>query len=85
MKEQERKEKERKKNALNLDDDVDYSIINDDQIEELERQRHEGVALVDLKKIRYRGKFHEKNLSTCPILPRFHASYGEPSEVGPNF
>jgi len=37
MKEQERKEKERKKNALNLDDDVDYSIINDDQIEELER------------------------------------------------
>jgi len=40
---------------------------------------------VDLKKIRYRGKFHEKNLSTCPILPRFHASYGEPSEVGPNF
>jgi hypothetical protein len=30
MKEQERKEKERKKNALNLDDDADYSIINDD-------------------------------------------------------
>ena len=64
------------------EEDKNYSIINDEKIEELDLQRHEGVALVDLKKIRYKGKFHDKNLSTCPVLPRFHATFGEPTEIG---
>ena len=44
-----------------------------------------GVSLVDLKKTRLDGKFHEKHLSTCPVLPRFHATFGEPSEITPEF
>jgi len=31
------------------------------------------------------GKFHEKHLSTCPVLPRFHATFGEPSEPQPEY
>ena len=44
-----------------------------------------GISLVDLKKIRLRGKFHDKHLSTCPVLPKFHSAYGEPTEIEPEF
>jgi len=44
-----------------------------------------GVSLVDIKKIRLAGKFHEKHLSTCPTMPRFHATFGEPSEIQGEF
>jgi hypothetical protein len=44
-----------------------------------------GVSLVDLKKLRRNGHFHEKHSATCPILPRFHATYGEASQLEPEF
>lgn len=31
-----------------------------------------------MKKYKYKGKFDGKSYSTCPILPRFHATFGEP-------
>ena len=40
-------------------------------------------GLVDMKKFKFKGKFYNKNYSTCPILPRFHATFGEPVEFQP--
>jgi hypothetical protein len=40
-------------------------------------------GLVDLKKFKYKGKFNNKIYSTCPIIPRFHATFGEPIEFQP--
>jgi hypothetical protein len=39
--------------------------------------------LVDMKKFKMRGKFNNKVFSTCPILPRYHATFGEPVEHQP--
>lgn len=50
-----------------------------------DKKKEEGVSLVDLKKIRLRGKFSQQNLSTCPSLPKLHATYGEPTEVQPDY
>lgn len=36
-----------------------------------------------MKKITRHGKFHHKHLSTCPVLPKFHCAYGEPTELEP--
>jgi hypothetical protein len=33
-----------------------------------------------MKKFKYKGKFNNKVYSTCPIVPRFHATFGEPIE-----
>lgn len=66
-----------------------YDIVDKKRLQEiLENQdgtNSAGISLVDLKKIRIDGKFHEKHLSTCPVLPRFHATFGEPSEITPEF
>lgn len=37
-------------------------------------------SLVDMKKFKFKGKFNNKIFSTCPIIPRFHATFGEPIE-----
>ena len=55
------------------------------QMKEALSQTNELVSLVDLKRIRLKGHFHDKKLSTNPILPRFHAAYGEPTEIQPDF
>jgi hypothetical protein len=39
--------------------------------------------LYDMKQYKYKGKFCNKIYSTCPILPRFHATFGEPVEFQP--
>ena len=66
--------------------DTQYVIIDKARIEELEKQKDtSGIALVDLKSTRLKGKFHEKHLSTCPVMPRFHSTFGEPSEVAGEF
>ena len=38
-----------------------------------------------MKKIKMNGKFFERQLSTCPTAPRFHAAFGEPSTSQPEF
>lgn len=45
----------------------------------------QALSLVDIKKYRRDGQFHEKHLATCPILPRYHATFGEPSEIQPDY
>lgn len=52
---------------------------------ESKRDTNTGVSLVDIKKIRMNGKFHQKHLSTCPVMPRFHTTFGEPSEIQGEF
>lgn len=39
--------------------------------------------LVDMKQYKYKGKFCNKIFSTCPVVPRFHATFGEPIENQP--
>lgn len=66
--------------------DAQYAIIDQARIEELEKQKDtSGIALVDLKSTRLKGKFHEKHLSTCPVMPRFHSTFGEPSGIAGEF
>ena len=36
-----------------------------------------------MKKFKFKGKFNNKIFSTCPVLPRFHATFGEPVEHQP--
>lgn len=33
-----------------------------------------------MKQYKFKGKFCNKIYSTCPVLPRFHATFGEPVE-----
>ncbi|CDW83349.1 UNKNOWN [Stylonychia lemnae] len=40
-------------------------------------------SLVDMKKYKFKGKFNNKVFSTCPSIPRFHATFGEPIEFQP--
>jgi hypothetical protein len=51
------------------------------KIIENKKDKNEGISLVDIKKIRIKGQFHQKHLSTCPAMPRFHTAFGEPSEI----
>jgi hypothetical protein len=39
-----------------------------------------NIKLYDMKKYKYKGKFCNKIYSTCPVLPRFHSTFGEPVE-----
>jgi len=36
--------------------------------------------MVDINCYRNGGMLHNDSLSTCPILPKFHLTYGEPIE-----
>lgn len=45
-----------------------------------EESEQSGVRLYDMKQYKYRGKFCNKIYSTCPVVPRFHATFGEPVE-----
>lgn len=45
----------------------------------------DGVSMMDFKKHTLNGKLDVKHLSTCPVLPRFHATFGEPTEILPEF
>jgi hypothetical protein len=36
-----------------------------------------------MKKFKFKGKFNNKIYSTCPSIPRFHATFGEPVEHQP--
>lgn len=36
-----------------------------------------------MKQYKFKGKFCNKIYSTCPVLPRFHATFGEPVEFQP--
>ncbi len=42
-----------------------------------------STKLYDMKQFKYKGKFCNKIYSTCPVLPRFHATFGEPVEFQP--
>lgn len=39
-----------------------------------------NTKLYDMKQYKYKGRFNSKIYSTCPVLPRFHATFGEPVE-----
>lgn len=34
--------------------------------------------LVDINRIRFNNAFTNKQMSTCPILPKYHVTYGSP-------
>ena len=36
-----------------------------------------------MKQYKYKGKFCNKTYSTCPVVPRFHSTFGEPVEFQP--
>jgi hypothetical protein len=36
--------------------------------------------LIDLNRFRNNGKIHNSLLSSCPIVPKFHVTFGEPIE-----
>ena len=36
--------------------------------------------LIDLNRVKFNDKLRNAVSSTCPILPRFHATYGQPLE-----
>lgn len=59
-----------------LNKEGNYLVFEDGQLK-LEQN------LVDMKKFKMRGKFNNKIFSTCPILPRYHATFGEPVEFQP--
>ena len=40
-------------------------------------------SLIDMKKFKFKGKFNNKVFSTCPVIPRFHATFGEPIDFQP--
>lgn len=42
-----------------------------------------NVKLYDMKQYKFKGRFCNKIYSTCPVVPRFHATFGEPVEFQP--
>lgn len=42
-----------------------------------------SIRLFDMKQYKYKGKFCNKIYSTCPVVPRFHSTFGEPVEFQP--
>ena len=57
-------------------------ILTESTVEDINKKNNDaGVSLIDVKKIRYKGRFHHMRLSTCPVLPKLHAAYGEPVEI----
>lgn len=42
-----------------------------------------AIRLFDMKQYKYKGKFCNKIYSTCPVVPRFHSTFGEPVEFQP--
>lgn len=51
--------------------------------EEGEEELPASQKLYDMKQFKYKGRFCNKIYSTCPVLPRFHATFGEPVEFQP--
>lgn len=43
----------------------------------------QDIKLYDMKQYKYKGKFCNKIYSTCPVVPRFHSTFGEPVEFQP--
>jgi len=36
--------------------------------------------LIDLNKYRFNGRTQTQMFSTCPVLPKYHVTFGEPIE-----
>ena len=86
LKENQKKAKIAQAAQHQLDQDTKYQILPPQAMNAFTNNENEqGLGLVDIKKYRRKGKFHDKHLATCPILPRFHATFGEPSEIRPEF
>lgn len=52
--------------AANMDKNDSIDVIND--------------ALIDINKYRYNDRLGNYMYSTCPIVPKFHATFGQPIE-----
>lgn len=39
--------------------------------------------MIDMKKFKFKGKFNNRIFSTCPVIPKFHATFGEPIDFQP--
>jgi hypothetical protein len=55
-----------------------FSVLNEEETSDQAVPR-----LYDMKQYKYKGKFCNKIYSTCPVVPRFHATFGEPVEFQP--
>jgi hypothetical protein len=64
------------KNFNTVPDGDDNKELEDDGIDP-------NAKLYDMKQYKFKGKFCNKIYSTCPVLPRFHATFGEPVEFQP--
>ena len=64
------------KNFNTVPDGDDNKELEDDGIDP-------NGKLYDMKQYKFKGKFCNKIYSTCPVLPRFHATFGEPVEFQP--
>ena len=53
------------------------------EVEDGEDALPANAKLYDMKQYKYKGKFCNKIYSTCPVIPRFHATFGEPVEFQP--
>ena len=58
-------------------------IIQNSGMEKETRVDVEDVVmdeLIDLNRFRYNGRTQNQMFSTCPVLPKYHVSFGEPIE-----
>lgn len=72
------KEKSSKRATKETDD-----IIQNSGMEKETRVDIEDVVmdeLIDLNRFRYNGRTQNQMFSTCPVLPKYHVSFGEPIE-----
>lgn len=82
LKENQKKAKFAKEVQDQLKTETTYQILPPQAMNSFTNNESEqGLSLVDIKKYRRDGQFHEKHLATCPVLPRYHATFGEPSEI----
>ncbi len=51
--------------------------------EETKDKGEENKNLIDMKMLKFKGKFNNQTFSTCPTMPRFHSTFGESVEHQP--
>ena len=40
-------------------------------------------TLFDMKRLKFKGRFNNRIFPTCPVVPRFHSTFGEPIDFQP--
>ena len=65
-------EKENPKTLIKISKANDQSTVGEESVDIMSAQ------LIDIMKIKFNEKFQNFIFSTCPIIPRFHTTFGEP-------